>query len=189
MKKIIKLSLLGLLSYFCFVQLVNTVLIKDDKPQEADYIVVISGGDTYGRTKKGIELYKQAYAPKLLLSGDAADTNSPSNAEVMKNVAIQSGVKAEDIITEENSKNTTQNAKESIAKIIKSGPKQKIILVTSPYHSRRAKLEFEKAFKAQTIQASVISVVAEDKYWGTFWWLRPRAIIISILELVKAPFL
>lgn len=179
--------LAALAVYLGFILFVDNFLILNQKPQKADFIVVISGGDTVGRSKKGVELYKQAYAPKLLLSGDAADPQSPSNAKVMRSYAISNGVKAEDIVIEENSKDTQENATESILKLIKVGPNQKILLVTSPYHSRRAASEFEKAFKKQTIQAEVVSVNAKDKHWSRYWWLRPRSILISIFEVAKLP--
>jgi uncharacterized SAM-binding protein YcdF (DUF218 family) len=105
----------------------------------------------------------------------------------MKRVAIENGVKEEDIVTEENSKDTKQNATESILKLIKVGPEQKILLVTSAYHSRRAKNEFQRAFKKQTISADVISVNAKDKYWPRYWWLRPRATLIAGYEILKTP--
>ena len=149
MIRLLKIILAILAAYIVFILVVDNFVVENSKPQKADFVVVVSGGDTVGRTKKGIELYKQAYAPKLLLSGDAADSESPSNAEV--------------------------------------GPTQKILLVTSPYHSRRAKLEFERAFKSKTIQAEVISVNAEDKNWARFWWLKPKSVLIAILETLKLP--
>lgn len=187
MSKLVKLILAGTALYLAFILLTNAILIDNSKPIKSDYIVVISGGDTAGRTRKGIELYKQAYAPKLLLSGDAADPKSPSNAKVMKRLAINSGVPEEDIIIEEKSKDTHENAIQSIYKLIKGGPQQQIILVTSPYHSRRARIEFQKAFENQTIEANIISVNADDKNWGTFWWLNPKSIIIACFELLKLP--
>jgi len=187
MSKGLKIFLAFLAIYICFILVVDNFLIENQQPQKSDYIVVISGGDTVGRTKKGIELYKQAYAPKLLLSGDAADPQSPSNAKVMKNFAIANGVEEEDIIIEENSKDTRQNATESILKLIKVGPQQQIILVTSPYHSRRAKVEFKNAFKDQTIEANVISVNSNDKNWSRFWWLKPKSILIATFEILKIP--
>ncbi|USN97190.1 MAG: YdcF family protein [Candidatus Nomurabacteria bacterium] len=187
MNKPLKIILASVAIFWAFIFAVNLLLIDNHPPEKSDYIVVISGGDTVGRTKKGIELYKQAYAPKLLLSGDAADPKSPSNAKVMKNYAIENGIPEEDILIEENSKDTKQNATESILKLIKVGPQQKILLVTSPYHSKRAKIEFEKAFKDQTIEAKVISVNAKDKNWGKFWWLRPKSLIIATFELLKLP--
>jgi uncharacterized SAM-binding protein YcdF (DUF218 family) len=173
--------------YIVFILVVDNFLVENEAPSQSDLIVVISGGDTVGRTKKGIELYNKAYAPKLLLSGDAADPDSPSNAKVMKRYAVENGVKEEDILIEENSKDTRQNATESILTIIKNGPKQQIILVTSPYHSRRAKMEFESAFKNQTIQGKVISVNATDKNWSRHWWLRPKSILIAVFETIKLP--
>lgn len=187
MSRFVKLALALMALYVGFILVVNNLLIENSKPVKSDYIVVISGGDTVGRTKKGIELYKQAYAPKLLLSGDAADPKSPSNAKVMKRYAIENGVAEEDIIIEEDSKDTHENATQSILKLIKVGPEQQIILVTSPYHSRRARVEFEKAFKDQTIEAKIISVNGTDKNWGRFWWLNPKSIIFATLEILKLP--
>lgn len=187
MSKALKVILAALAIYICFILVVDNFVVENSKPEKSDYIVVISGGDTVARTKKGIELYNQAYAPKLLLSGDAADPKSPSNAKVMQKFAIANGVPSEDIIIEENSKDTRQNASESILKLIKEGPQQQIILVTSPYHSQRAKEEFQKAFKDQTIEAKVISVNSNDKNWGRYWWLKPKSIIIATYETLKLP--
>jgi uncharacterized SAM-binding protein YcdF (DUF218 family) len=187
MSKIMKLILAGLALYIGFILIVDNLLILNNKPQKADFIVVISGGDTVGRTKKGVELYKQAYAPKLLLSGDAADPQSPSNAKVMRSYAINNGVYEDDIVIEEISKDTRENAVQSILKLIKVGPEQKIILVTSPYHSRRATSEFVSAFEEQTIKAEVIIVNSTDKNWPRFWWIRPKSILIALYELLKLP--
>lgn len=187
MNRIVKIILAGLALYVGFILVVDNLIIENSKPEKSDYIVVISGGDTVGRTKKGIELYKQAYAPKLLLSGDAADPQSPSNAKVMKKYAINNGVPEEDIIIEETSKDTRENATQSILKLIKVGPEQQIILVTSPYHSKRARVEFQKAFNDQTIEAKIISVNANDKNWGRYWWINPKSVIFSGLEILKLP--
>ena len=187
MPKSLKIVLAAIAIYVCFILVVDNFVVEDRQPAKSDYIVVISGGDTIGRTKKGIELYNQAYAPKLLLSGDAADPTSPSNAKVMQRFAVANGVPVEDIIIEENSKDTRQNATESILKLIKVGPQQQIILVTSPYHSKRAREEFQKAFRDQTIEAQVISVNSSDKNWGRYWWIKPKSIIIAGYEGIKLP--
>jgi uncharacterized SAM-binding protein YcdF (DUF218 family) len=187
MSRIIKIVLAFAALYTSFILTVDNLLVLNNKPQKADFIVVISGGDTVGRTKKGIELYKQAYAPKLLLSGDAADPQSPSNAKVMRSYAISNGVYEDDIVIEEVSKDTRENAVQSILKLIKVGPEQKIILVTSPYHSRRATSEFVTAFEEQTIKAEVISVNANDKNWPRYWWLRPKSVLIAFYETLKLP--
>jgi uncharacterized SAM-binding protein YcdF (DUF218 family) len=69
MIRLLKIILAILAAYIVFILVVDNFVVENSKPQKADFVVVVSGGDTVGRTKKGIELYKQAYAPKLLLSG------------------------------------------------------------------------------------------------------------------------
>ena len=65
-------------------------LARCDKPdmseqcRAADAIVVISGGDTTARTSEAIRLYQHGWAPRIIVSGAAADKSSLSNAEVMR---------------------------------------------------------------------------------------------------------
>lgn len=78
-------------------------------PQKADAIVVVSGGQTTTRAEKGIELYKEGWAPKLIFSGAALD-DGPSNAYAMRDEALLAGVPPRDIYIDEKSQNTYQNA-------------------------------------------------------------------------------
>src|SRR5690606_19129558 len=63
----------------------------------ADVIVAVSGGDTTARTVEAIKLYQAGWAPKLVFSGAAEDKDSPSNAAVMRGIALASGVPNEAI--------------------------------------------------------------------------------------------
>src|SRR5690606_33068531 len=60
--------------------------------EPADVIVAVSGGDTAARTREAIRLYHDGWAPRLVFSGAAEDKNSPSNAAVMRDIALASGV-------------------------------------------------------------------------------------------------
>ena len=73
-------------------------LARCDKPdmseqcRAADAIVVISGGDTTARTSEAIRLYQHGWAPRIIVSGAAADKSSLSNAEVMRHQVLASGI-------------------------------------------------------------------------------------------------
>ena len=150
--------------------------------QEADAIVAVSGGDTPARVEEAVRLYQNGWAPKLIFSGAARDKTGPSNAEAMRRTARAAGVPDGDIITEEYSETTKQNA-EKTQDILKRNEVSSVILVTSAYHQRRAGLEF----KARV--ASSVTVrnhpVASDNQWSAWWWATPTGWFLAVSEFVK----
>lgn len=132
-----------------------------------DAIVAVSGGDTNARADEAITLYKAGWANKLIFSGAAADPSGPSNAEAMERRALAAGIPSGSIIVEEFSRTTAENAVNT-STFIAEHSIQRIILVTSAYHQRRAALEFGSTLgPAVTIQNHP---VATDAQWSGFWW-------------------
>ncbi|HSW78282.1 MAG TPA: YdcF family protein [Candidatus Chromulinivoraceae bacterium] len=147
----------------------------------ADAIVAVSGGDTLARTDEAIKLYQNGWAPKLIFSGAAEDKSGPSNAAVMRREALAAGVPEQNILVEEYSTTTKQNAENTQSLFEQNGIKS-VILVTSGYHERRAGLEFS------TRSASVLvrdHPVAHDDQWSAFWWLTPVGWYLAVGEFVK----
>lgn len=148
----------------------------------ANAIIAISGGDTSARTGEAIKLYKLGWAPKLIFSGAALDTSGPSNAESMRSQALRAGVPAGDIILDTKAVDTTQNAKD-VMSLLNTGDRR-VILVTSPYHQRRASIEFQYALGNNV---TVIShPTPDDASWGPYWWTSPVGWWLGISETVKA---
>lgn len=176
------------------VLLVNTTLSVDDlrscpEPQPtgqcqvADAIVAISGGDTDARTREAINLYQQGWAPSLVLSGAAQDKTGISNAAAMSRQALAAGVPESAIILDEYAADTAGNAA-GLRAIAERRDFKRIILVTSPYHQRRASIEFAKALGPTVIIVS--HPTPYDKYWSPYyWWLNPYSWFLSISELTK----
>lgn len=160
-----------------------TPTFQNNKCQPADAIVAISGGDTTARTKEAVELYKNGWASKLIFSGAAQDKSGPSNAEAMRRIALSSGVPNGDIITEEYSSTTKENA-ENTQNILAENEIKSVILVTSGYHQRRAGLEFN-ARSSGTISLRNHPVETDSQWAGGWWWLTPSGWYLAISELVK----
>jgi uncharacterized SAM-binding protein YcdF (DUF218 family) len=150
--------------------------------QEADAIVAVSGGDTPARVREAVELYQNGWAPKLIFSGAARDKSGPSNAEAMRRTARNAGVPDNDIITEEYSETTKQNA-ENTQDILDRNQISSVILVTSAYHQRRAGLEF-KARATSNLEVRN-HPVASDNQWSAWWWLTPTGWYLAVGEFVK----
>lgn len=166
-----------------YIVLISLYLPVSDPLKKADAIIVVSGGDTKGRTLHGVDLYKQGYAPKLIFSGAAKDPASASNAKAMMAIAAAQGVPVGAISLDEASRDTKENAQQtkSIA-----GTYETIILVTSDYHQRRVNQEFKKVYAPET---AFINAPAKDKYWDRkTWFLTPYGWWISLTEPLKLLF-
>lgn len=149
--------------------------------QTVDAIVAISGGDTETRANRAIDLYKNGWSNTLIFSGAARDKSGPSNAEVMKKQALDRGVPNSDIYIDEYSETTSQNAHNSQTIFAKYNI-NRVILVTSGYHQRRASLEFNKRAKNVIILNSPVQL---DRDWSFWWWTSSRGWWLVIDETVK----
>ena len=124
---------------------------------KADAIVVLSGmmrinefennhilewGDI-DRFFKAIELYFSKKSDTIIFTGGKSPYNITkiSEGDVLKQYAINFGVKMDDILVTKEVLNTSE---ESIAVKNLIGIKKSIILVTSAFHMKRAKSIFEK---------------------------------------------
>jgi len=152
-----------------------------DVLKKVDAIVAISGGDTTDRAQQAINLYKERWADKIIFSGAALDPLSPSNAEIMRSFASHSGIPAKVINIEESAQNTPENASNSQA-IIKQNDFDSIILVTSPYHQRRAYLEFRDKLGPDV---EIINYPVTSDNWAKTWWFSPGGWYITTSETIK----
>ncbi len=166
----------------------NDFLGCADKPldgtgrcETVDAIVVVSGGDTNARTDEGIKLFHNGWAGNLVLAGAAKDKTGLSNAAAMRLRALDAGVPSTAIYVDEFSETTQENAENTQSIFTRHGF-EKVILVTSGYHQRRADLEFEKrAIGVEILNHPLYS----DKDWSFWWWLTPRGWWLAGGEIVK----
>lgn len=150
--------------------------------EKVDAIVAVSGGNTPLRTEEAINLYKNGWSDYLIFSGAAKDTSGPSNAAVMRKQAIDDGVPSGAIFVEGSSKTTHQNA-EFVDTIFKNNNIDSVIVVTSPYHQRRAGVEFRHRLGTD---ATVFNhPAANDPDWPWYWWATPRGWWLAGGEVVK----
>lgn len=123
--------------------------------KDKDYLIVLGAGlrgDRVtpllaGRIDKAIDFYKKQkdkgrLVPKLIMSGGQGPDEIISEAQAMKNYALEKGIAEEDILIEDKSTNTKENLEFSsqlIDKITdKSNPK--VLFFTTNYHVLRASI-------------------------------------------------
>lgn len=152
---------------------------------KADTIVAISGGDTTSRTAEAVKLYDDGWAKHIIFSGAALDPNSPSNAETMARAAEKLGVPAAAIELDEAASNTRQNAA-GVATIMEREKFTSMILVTSPYHQRRADITFRRTVGPSV---TIINHSSFDKAWRrSNWWATTYSRNLTLSELQKVTY-
>ena len=149
--------------------------------QKVDAIVAVSGGNTSLRTAEAVKLYQNGWGNYLVFSGAAKDDTSPSNAAVMRAQALGAGVPVEDIIIDETSRTTHQNA-ENVTALFQKNNINSVIVVTSPYHQRRAGLEFHQRLTNVQVKNHPVQ---NDSDWPWYWWATPRGWWLAVGEVVK----
>lgn len=180
-KKLIISIFIAVLLVIFVPMAIAVYLSPQDSLVNVDAIVVVSGGDTDARISEGVKLYLQKWAPIIIFSGAAAE-GDVSNALAMKRIAVESGVPTENILIEEDSKTTSENA-DFTTKILQEKGYKSIILVTSPYHQRRAYNQFRAALGEEFV---IINHSAKDETWRKKgWWENANARFLTLAEILK----
>ena len=137
-------------------------------PQRADAIVVFAGGagesaEAGGgyleRVRQAVDLYQAGYANHMIFS--SGFVYAFREAEVMRGLAVDQGVPLESITLEEQAGNTYQMVNLTGA-IARDRAYRRILLVSSPYHMRRALLTWHK--QMPDIQAVSVPVLRSQYY-------------------------
>lgn len=100
------------------------------------------------RVEKGVELYKENHAPRIIMSGGVSwhrdDAPARTEAKAMREFAVSLGVPDKQVFLEEHSKDTLGNI--FFAKIEYLAPRKwhDIVVVTSHYHVERVQYLCQK---------------------------------------------
>ncbi|MCL5058164.1 MAG: YdcF family protein [Actinobacteria bacterium] len=142
-------------------------LVVDEKPAKCDAIVVL-GGETVPRVGKSVELFKEGYGDKIIMSGGGRLTTKLAEADLMLMEARDLGVDPSAVLLERESESTYENAV-LVKQIVMEKRINSFLLVTSNYHTRRARQIFNKVFDGTGVR--IITVSASDpKFRPDYWW-------------------
>lgn len=131
-------------------------------PQQADVIIVLSGGG--GRVEEAVKLYKAGYAPYLILSNSKESTSASGD---MLQTALALGVPQDRLLTEQVARSTYQNAEFTLP-ILKDKGFTSAIVVSSEFHMRRVKFIFDHVYKDAGIRLTYVG--SDSGYNAKTWW-------------------
>ena len=139
-----------------FERLWHRLLIVSVPMSHADAIIVL-GGEPLARPTEAARLYQEGVAPKVFVTGTG-------DAARCRRVLLGAGVPASAIVTE--AKATTTYANATLLKpLLQDAKVTSALIVTSPFHTRRALATFRK------VMPGIRFGIAEASIG---WWSRPE---------------
>ncbi|MFM8394796.1 MAG: YdcF family protein [Acidobacteriota bacterium] len=156
-------------------------LIRSEKPVAADLIIAL-GGDRYClRERKGTDLYLQGYSRRIIVSG-VQYIPGVHTGDWARKYVVSLGVKEDDVIVLRETWNTREEARR-LAKLMRDNGWKSALVVTSPYHSRRALYTLEKA--APELRFTSVPVEAHYPEWRPEeWWTRRLDAGMTVREVL-----
>ncbi len=143
--------------------------ISNAQKEPADRLYLNKGGDRLTHT---FLLYKMGKIKKILVSGGHFFEKDIHEGKEIKKILLLAGVAESDIILEEKSLNTRENALFSAKILQKQFPNQKYLLITSAFHLRRAKACFERVGVA--VDVFSVDFYSQNRSWLPAAWLIPN---------------
>jgi len=147
--------------------------IIEDPLGKADALIVLSDDNFYAdRATRAAELFREGKAPVIVASGRRLRPNA-GIAELMEHDLIERGVPKEKIVRLAHDADSTREEAEAALRLVKERKWHSVIVVTSNYHTRRARYIFRRVFP-QGIEVSVASARDGD-FDPQQWWVKRKS--------------
>ena len=182
------LLILAAVTYFArdvWLTALGSALIHDEGAGKAE-IAVVLGGDQWGnRLIKGAELVKQGYVPHVLVSGPPGmyDINE---ADAAIRFAIRRGYPAEWFIPLYHPGLSTREEAGYVLDALKQRNIHSFLLVTSDYHTGRARRIFLSVEHQRGGGPDLRAVASRDQFFSAnAWWHNREGRKLAFIEWLK----
>jgi uncharacterized SAM-binding protein YcdF (DUF218 family) len=163
----------------------GSALVHDDGPAKAEIAVVLAG-DSWGyRLTKAADLVRQGYVPRVLVSGPPGyyDVNE---ADAAIHFAIARGYPAEWFIPLHHTAHSTREEALAVLDALKQRKIHSFLLVTSNYHTARARRIFLHVERQRGGGPALRTVASGDRFFNTAnWWRYREGRKIAFMEWSK----
>jgi uncharacterized SAM-binding protein YcdF (DUF218 family) len=174
--------LLALLVLLCFLAVLYVVRrpilraagwfwVVDEPPQQSDAIIILSDDNFRGeRASLAATLYRAGWAPRIIASGRQLRSYA-SIAELMQHDLVEDGVPAAAVIRFPHRASDTREEAKALSNLLAQRGWKRILLVTSNYHTRRARYICSHAFPPGT---ELRVIASHDSEYDPNWWWESR---------------
>ena len=158
-------------------------LIVEADVAEPEAIVVLSGSSTYvERTRAAARLFAAGRAPKIILTNDnerdgwsGAEQRNPFFSERAAAELTRAGVPPDKIELISQPVSSTYQEADAVRTYALTHEIRSLLIVTSAYHSRRARWAWQEAFRGSGVELGITCApTAEQTPAPGLWWTRVR---------------
>ncbi|PYQ52777.1 MAG: hypothetical protein DMF78_10555 [Acidobacteria bacterium] len=157
-------------------------LVTEDPLSTADAVVVLAGDPGYERTATAARLVLAGQARLLVLTG--GQPGPGDSAASLRERAVALGVPLDRIRLEATS-HSTREAMLAVAPLLRAEGARSVIVVTSPYHQRRAAAAARRAWPGIAVRSRPASPAA---WRPQGWWSDGASRRVVIGEYLKIAY-
>jgi len=157
-------------------------LVRADAISKADVAIALGGDPRCWRERSAADLYRRGLVPRIVVSGVPRGQGGNSG-EAAKRYLVGLGIPEQDISVMKEEWNTRIEARDLSALMHERGWKSSIV-VTSPFHSRRALYTMQRA--APDLEFRSAPAFGPPPEWqAEMWWARRGDAWVTIRELLS----
>jgi uncharacterized SAM-binding protein YcdF (DUF218 family) len=169
-------------------------LVREDPLSSADVIIVLSGRMPY-RAEEAGKVFRMGYAPEVWVSRPESPRGRleklgirfVGEEEYSREILIHQGVPEAAVHILPNTIVDTEQEVEETAREMRRTGKTRVILITSPEHTRRVRALWKKLVGENP--KAIVRAAREDPFDPDHWWRNTRdafAVVREMLGLMNA---
>ena len=167
------LAAAAIFSRSLWLPVLGYALVHDDGPAKADIAVVLAGDLTGRRIEKAAELIREGYVPAALISGPPGFYGAHESDYAIA-YAVRQGFPADWFIALPHSALSTREEARVVLAELRRRNVRSFLLVTSDYHSARARRIFLAGERAMGGGPAMRTVTAPGEFFRPDSWWRNR---------------
>lgn len=183
------LTAVAVLCHRPILKLIAAALVVEDRLERADAIVVVAGG-TPSREAKAAALFREGWAPRLIVSQPVESSYvreltalgvRPLDLQGESMLVLERyGVPRDRIVAVPEPSTNTESELQLVQKLARGRGYRRVILVTSPQHTRRVHVIWSRASADDHIEGLVVPAPTSE--FSVDGWWRKRGAAEAVLH-------
>jgi uncharacterized SAM-binding protein YcdF (DUF218 family) len=168
-------------------------LVMEHTPEKSDLIVSMAGGNV----ERGLavaDAYQRGLAPRVFMAREVPpdgyallkdrEVDYPESVDLMRMLLEELGIPRSAFFTSDRPSKSTFEEAHLVRDVVRKNGYSSLIVITTPYHCRRAWLSFTKVFEEDDVRVFMLPSSYSD-FSPEDWWKKRKYLREVIIEYQK----